>query len=153
MIAAAFSADGSVLAVAGEIVITLWDPEMNVLATVIGDSLEPIGSLSFVGKSNIVSTSRGSNPRVSVWSMSKLSITWSYKLHAEAITCAQDGSSFAVLACLPESSEVAEAKETMLQSKDGAILLFKVGDPVPVAFVKNFNLGILLFMASHQSPT
>ena len=54
-----------------------------------------------------------------------------------AITCAQDGSSFAVLACLPESSEVAEAKETMLQSKDGAILLFKVGDPVPVAFVKN----------------
>ena len=42
MIAAAFSADGSVLAVAGEIVITLWDPEMNVLATVIGDSLEVI---------------------------------------------------------------------------------------------------------------
>ncbi|GFS45286.1 transducin/WD40 repeat-like superfamily protein [Actinidia rufa] len=40
MTAAAFSADGSVLAVAAETVITLWDPEMNVLVAVIGDSLE-----------------------------------------------------------------------------------------------------------------
>ncbi|PSR85460.1 WD repeat-containing protein [Actinidia chinensis var. chinensis] len=153
MTAAAFSADGSVLAVAAETVITLWDPEMNVLVAVIGDSLEPIGSLSFVGKSEyIVSTSRGSNPQVSVWSMSKLSITWSYKLHAEAVTCTQDGSSFAVLARLPESSEAAEAKETMLQSKDGAILLFKVGDPVPVAtwFVKKSWGGGLAFL--HMNP-
>lgn len=39
MTAAAFSGDGSVLAVAAETVITLWDPLNNVLVAVIGDSL------------------------------------------------------------------------------------------------------------------
>ena len=38
MTAAAFSADGSVLAVAAETVITLWDPDRNSLVGVIGDN-------------------------------------------------------------------------------------------------------------------
>lgn len=40
MTAAAFSADGSVLAVAAETFITLWDPEKNVLLAVIGSARE-----------------------------------------------------------------------------------------------------------------
>ncbi|XAR63690.1 hypothetical protein NMG60_11023719 [Bertholletia excelsa] len=99
MTAATFSADGSVLAVAAETFITLWDPEKNVLVAVIGDSLEPIVSLSFLGKSDyLVSASRGSSPQLSVWSMSKLSVAWSYKLHAEAVAYTQLNSSFAILA-------------------------------------------------------
>lgn len=39
MTAAAFSGDGSVLAIAAETVITLWDPHSNLLVAVIGDSL------------------------------------------------------------------------------------------------------------------
>ena len=46
MTAAAFSADGSVLAVAAETVITLWDPKKNVLVAVIGESLEVIPAIS-----------------------------------------------------------------------------------------------------------
>lgn len=42
MTATAFSADGSVLAVAAETVITIWDPRKNVLVAVIGESLEVI---------------------------------------------------------------------------------------------------------------
>ena len=38
MTAAAFSSDGSVLAVAAETVITLWDPDKNVLVAVIGET-------------------------------------------------------------------------------------------------------------------
>jgi len=38
MRAAAFSADGSVLAVAADTVITLWDPNNNVLVAVIGET-------------------------------------------------------------------------------------------------------------------
>ncbi|KAF7121402.1 hypothetical protein RHSIM_Rhsim13G0225800 [Rhododendron simsii] len=154
--AAAFSADGSVLAVAAETVITLWDPEKNVLVAVIGDSLAPIESLSFLGKSeHLVSTSRGSNPQVSVWSMSKLSVSWSYKLHAEAVTCSPDDSSFAVLALLPESSKLTESNETTLQSKDGAILLFNVGDPVPVAtwFVEKSRGGGLSFLHTNRASS
>lgn len=37
MTAAAFSADGSVLAVAAETIITLWDPDNNVLVAVLGE--------------------------------------------------------------------------------------------------------------------
>lgn len=40
MASAAFSSDGSVLAVAAEKVITLWDPDRNTLLAVIGDSVE-----------------------------------------------------------------------------------------------------------------
>lgn len=40
MTAAAFSSDGSVLAVAADKVITLWDPDRNTLLAVIGNSLE-----------------------------------------------------------------------------------------------------------------
>lgn len=39
MTAAAFSADGSVLAVAAERVITLWDPDNNTLVGVIAEAL------------------------------------------------------------------------------------------------------------------
>ncbi|KAG7966151.1 hypothetical protein I3843_08G035500 [Carya illinoinensis] len=42
MTAAAFSCDGSVLAVAAETVITLWDPNKNVLVAVIGETLTSI---------------------------------------------------------------------------------------------------------------
>lgn len=42
MTAAAFSNDGSVLAVAAEKVITLWDPDRNILVAVLGDSYEVI---------------------------------------------------------------------------------------------------------------
>lgn len=38
MRAAAFSADGSVLAVAADTVITLWDPYNNVLVAVLGET-------------------------------------------------------------------------------------------------------------------
>lgn len=42
MTAATFSADGSVLAVAAETVITLWDPDRNILVAVIGDAFTVI---------------------------------------------------------------------------------------------------------------
>lgn len=38
MTAAAFSADGSILAVAAATLITLWDPDNNILITIVGDS-------------------------------------------------------------------------------------------------------------------
>nr|CAD1841477.1 unnamed protein product [Ananas comosus var. bracteatus] len=64
MTAAAFSADGSVLAVAAETVITLWDPDTNILVAVIGEALSPISKLSFVGKSEyLVSLSGVQNHR------------------------------------------------------------------------------------------
>ncbi|OMO71724.1 hypothetical protein CCACVL1_18085 [Corchorus capsularis] len=129
MTAAAFSADGSVLAIAAETLITLWDPYKNVLLAVLGETLTPIVSLSFVGNSdNLVAASCGSKAQLSVWSMSKLSLSWSYKLHIEALASAADLSSFAALALLPESSN-----ETTFDQRDGVILLYNATEPVPTA--------------------
>ncbi|KAL2497222.1 Transducin/WD40 repeat-like superfamily protein [Abeliophyllum distichum] len=149
MTAAAFSADGSVLAVAAENVITLWDPEQNILVAVVGDILEPITTLSFVGKSAyLVSASQGSNPQLTLWSMSKLSTSWSYKLNAEDVSCSLDGSTFAILALLPKTSESVEPAEGTLHGVDGAILLFNVENPVPLAtwFVSKAQGGKLGFI-------
>ncbi|KAH1067887.1 hypothetical protein J1N35_032874 [Gossypium stocksii] len=149
MTAAAFSADGSVLAVAAETLITLWNPYKNVLLAVLGETLTPIVNLSFVGKSdNLVAASCGSNPQLSVWNMSKLSLSWSYKLHIEAVASDVDLSSFAALVLLPESS-----KKTTFKGMDGVILLFNATDPVPTVIwaVKKAKGGALGFVQVNPS--
>ncbi|KAL8135453.1 uncharacterized protein LOC141713331 isoform X2 [Apium graveolens] len=148
MTATAFSADGSVLAVAAETVITIWDPKKNVLVAVIGESLEPISKVAFIGKSDyLVSASGGSKPQLSVWSMSKMCMSWSYKLHTEAITSTMGNSYFSVLGLIPKSSN-----ESTLHDGDGVILLFNVEDPVPVTtwFVSKARGGGLEFI--HLNP-
>ncbi|XP_057765313.1 uncharacterized protein LOC130986058 [Salvia miltiorrhiza] len=130
MTTAAFSSDGSVLAVAADKVITLWDPDRNTLLAVIGDTLEPITNLTFVGKSEyLVSASRGSNPQLTVWSMSKLCTAWSYRLDVEAITCSMDNSTFAVLAL---SKQIGSA-DASLQCGEGVILLFNAEKAVSLS--------------------
>ncbi|KAJ9162883.1 hypothetical protein P3X46_022623 [Hevea brasiliensis] len=154
MTAATFSYDGSVLAVAAETVITLWDPDKNVLVAVIGETLTPIVSLSFVGKSEyLVSASWGSKPQLSVWSLSKLSISWSYRLHVEAIASAADLSLFAALVFLPKSSKSSESNETIFRGRDGVILIFNAADPVPSAtwLVNKAKGGALAFLQVNQS--
>ncbi|PON75897.1 WD repeat containing protein [Parasponia andersonii] len=152
MTAAAFSADGSVLAVAAETVITLWDPENNVLVAVLGEIHTPITSLSFAGKSEyLVAVSRGLKPQLSVCSMSKLSVSWSYKLQVEDLACAVDLSMFAVLLLLPKSTGMG-SNEQKFQDRDGIILLFNVTDPVPVATwsVRKAKGGGLAFIQGNR---
>ncbi|KAJ6797873.1 WD repeat-containing protein 75 [Iris pallida] len=143
MTAAAFSADGSVLAVAAETVVTLWDPDKNALIAVTGDTLTPITSISFVGKSEyFVTLSQSSNPQLALWDLSKLSVCWSYKLFVEAVSCMEDGSQFAILA-LSNSSDQAASRD-----QDGIILLFDVKQPIPVAtwLVKKAKGGGMSFL-------
>ncbi|KAI5585435.1 hypothetical protein BDE02_06G145300 [Populus trichocarpa] len=150
MTAATFSSDGSVLAVAAETVITLWDADKNILVAVIGETLMPVVNLAFAGKSEyLVSASWGSKPQLSIWSMSKLSVSWSYMLHVEAIASAADMSFFAALALLPESSKW---NETSLKGRDGVILLFNASDPVPIFTwsVQKAKGGALAFIQANQ---
>ncbi|KAG6407349.1 hypothetical protein SASPL_130338 [Salvia splendens] len=154
MSTAAFSSDGSVLAVAADKVITLWDPDRNTLLAVIGDSLEPITNLTFIGKSEYLvsaSASRGSkssNPQLTVWSMSKLCVAWSYRLDIEAITCSMDDSTFAVLA---RSKPNGSADESSQHAED-MILLFNAEKAVPLSvwFVSKAQGGGLSFVSSDE---
>ncbi|XP_014509948.1 WD repeat-containing protein 75 [Vigna radiata var. radiata] len=149
MRAAAFSADGSVLAVAADTVITLWDPNNNVLVAVIGETPMPITRLVFAGSSDyLLSVSHGSKPQLSVWSMSKLAASWSYRLQIEAVSSAIDLSYFAALVLLPESNDCTF-------KGDGIILLFNVKDPVPVASwsVSKAKGGGLAFLKGEPSES
>ncbi|TKW29524.1 hypothetical protein SEVIR_3G401100v4 [Setaria viridis] len=143
MTSAAFSADGSVLAVAAESVITLWDPDNNALVGVIAETLSPVTNLSFVGTSVfLMSVCQSSRPQVTVWNVSNLSMQWSYSIYAEAACCSPDGNEFAVLALLscPDGGASTE--------QDGAILLFNAENPNPVASwsVKKARGGSISFV-------
>nr|CAB3462586.1 unnamed protein product [Digitaria exilis] len=141
MTSAAFSADGSVLAVAAEGVITLWDPDNNALVGVIAETLSPVTNLSFVGKSVfLMSLCQTSRPQVTVWNVSNLSMQWSYSIYAEAACCSPDGNEFAVLALLSSGETSTE--------QDGAILLFDAESPNPVASwsVKKARGGSISFV-------
>ncbi|KQJ85864.1 WD repeat-containing protein 75 [Brachypodium distachyon] len=142
MTAAAFSGDGSVLAVAAESVITLWDPDNNALVGVIAEALSPITKLSFGGTSAyLMSLSQSSKPQVAVWNVSNLSMQWSYTLFAEA-ACSSSKGEFAVLSLLsyPEGETPAE--------QDGVILLFNAENSNPILSwsVKKAKGGSLAFV-------
>ncbi|CAL1358828.1 unnamed protein product [Linum trigynum] len=154
MTAAAFSPDGSVLAVAAETVITLWDPDKNLLVAVIGEAIMPIVALSFVGNSDhLVSASWGSKPQLAVWSLLNLSTCWSYRLHVEAIASSPDSSSFAALVLLSDSGGVYDPNEKSHKTVDGLILLFNSAEPNPVAVwsVKKAKGGALAFIRNQSS--
>ncbi|KAL9243950.1 hypothetical protein vseg_017780 [Gypsophila vaccaria] len=153
MTAAAFSADGSVLAVAAETVITLWDPDRNYLVGVMGETEMPISNLSFVGKSEyVVSSSQGSRPQLSLWCSSKLNKSWSYNLSTEAIACMENDPCFAILTLLPASGVSHESDMSSTIPDDGVILLFDVSSPVPVAtwLVRKGKNGGLAFIKPNQ---
>ncbi|EES16340.1 hypothetical protein BDA96_08G180000 [Sorghum bicolor] len=148
MTSAVFSADGSVLAVAAENVITLWDPDNNALVGVIAETLSPVTNLSFVGTSVfLMSLCQSSKPQIALWNVSNLSMQWSYSIYAEAACCSPDGSEFAVLALLscPDG-------ETLTQ-QDGVILLFDAESPNPIASwsVKKASGGSISFVKGDVS--
>ncbi|KAL8166734.1 hypothetical protein V2J09_008233 [Rumex salicifolius] len=153
MTAAAFSADGSVLAVSAETVITLWDAERNYLVAVLSDSSAPIRSLSFVGNSEyLLSASQGSVPHLSVWSLPNLSLVWSYKFQVQAVACLENTATFAVLALFPSLSTQLNSHGSAACPRDGIILIFNAGHPDPVASwsVRKANGGGLVFLQSNK---
>lgn len=128
---AAFSADGSLLAVGASGLVTFWNPDTNSLVFVIGESpnLTSISALSFIPKSkNLVTVSKGSSPRLSVWNLSTLSIWWSYSISVEAIATDPNRPNFVVLVSLP-----IYIREKMKLKEDAVIVLFTTEDPIPVA--------------------
>ncbi|KAL0655060.1 hypothetical protein Bca4012_075644 [Brassica carinata] len=154
MTAAAFSGDGTVLAVAAENVITLWNPVKNMLLSVLGATLTPITKLCFVGKSEfLVAASNFPKPELSVWNTSKLSLSWSYGLRIEAVTSAVDSSTFAVLALVPKTFRKSKSKKNIFRGRDGAILLFNGSDPKPVSIwtVMKAQGGSISFLEGDKS--
>jgi NET1-associated nuclear protein 1 (U3 small nucleolar RNA-associated protein 17) len=108
ILAAAFSPDGSLLAVAASDLLTLWDPSTNGLIRVLSNSPQslPINHLAFVNQSNcLVTATSGDRPLLTVWDLKTLSVQWSQQIHVEALTVDPARPNFSVLAGVPSISK------------------------------------------------
>ena len=79
----------------------LWEePRLDLMIEFICCSwfVQSISALSFIPKSkNLVTVSKGSSPRLSVWNLSTLSIWWSYSISVEGSEPNTNCSSYSVL--------------------------------------------------------
>lgn len=94
---AAFSNDGSVLAVSYGHIITLWDPLTNVLRKTLSQSIpdETIESVAFVtGNPYLVASTRQS---LYVWDLIECEILWKIRISAQILMMDPASSCFAVL--------------------------------------------------------
>lgn len=108
ILAAAFSPDGSLLAVAASDLLTLWDPSTNGLIRVLSNSPEslPINHLAFVNQSNcLVTATSGNRPLLTVWDLKTLSVQWSQQIHVEALAVDPARPNFSVLTGDPSTSK------------------------------------------------
>lgn len=105
MLAASFSPDGSLLAVAASELVTLWNPATNSLVRVLSNTftssthpLSPIHHLAFVKQSNcLVTGSSHFRSLLTVWDLSTLSVRWSLSTSVESLTVDPVQANFAVL--------------------------------------------------------
>ena len=109
MSAAAFSQDGSLLAVAAGDTVTLWDPSSNALIACLGSPSanqgSPLSKLCFVSNSPyLVGYTTGANPSLIAWNLLTESVWWSYQLAVSALAADPSAGSVAV-AVLPRGSK------------------------------------------------
>lgn len=134
---AAFSADGSILAVAFKSIITIWDPYANCIRQVLAQpSSEHITTLRFAGDSPyLVAASTGF---FAVWNMLTCTVWWSYKLSASYVAVDK------------HSSKIAIACNQRLMDKS-LIVTFDAKSAVPLAMHKVNEACIGLAFLSRDS--
>lgn len=128
MVCADFSSDGTLLAIAAEQLITLWNPSSNGLVHVLGrTSVHMIKFLRFVPSTPyLVAASLGSPPELAVWNLETLSICWSYHAAVEALSVDPRGQYFSILgAAVVKKKENQKGSQTLL-------VVFNASSPVPL---------------------
>ncbi|KAL3695187.1 hypothetical protein R1sor_009263 [Riccia sorocarpa] len=154
ILAAAFSPDGTVLAVAAEELVTLWNPFTNGFLTSLVALPFPqkIKHLAFVHETKyLVATSTGKKPRMTVWHLPSLSIRWSSPVYVEALAVDPRNPVFAVIALTgrPTSETTEEGYENPVNRKS-VVAVFDPEDPTPISAwsLKEGIGGSLLFSST-----
>eukprot|EP01116_Phalansterium_solitarium_P023920 TRINITY_DN8595_c0_g1_i1.p1 TRINITY_DN8595_c0_g1~~TRINITY_DN8595_c0_g1_i1.p1 ORF type:complete len:1176 (+),score=463.09 TRINITY_DN8595_c0_g1_i1:143-3670(+) len=121
----AFSADGSLLAVAFGEVITLWNPATNVLLRelVAYPPTSEIRRVAFVPKSGYLVAS--SRERLYVWDLLTCTVYWSVALDVKEIAVDPEGGRFLV------STRPSDPRAGKKAAKADYLLLFETGSPSP----------------------
>lgn len=120
--AAGFASDGSLLAVAYDQIITLWNPYLNTLQGVLTQPPEnrPIRHLTFLKNSPFLIAA--TSDHLYSWNLLTCSVWWSYQLKVDRLVASQTNSNFMVTC----SNRVQGA------APQHRIMVFKPMDPKPV---------------------
>ncbi|OAQ26127.1 WD40 repeat-like protein [Linnemannia elongata AG-77] len=120
--AAGFASDGSLLAVAYDQIITLWNPYLNTLQGVLTQPPEnrPIRHLTFLKNSPFLIAA--TSDHLYSWNLLTCSVWWSYQLKVDRLVASQTNSNFMVTC----SNRVQGA------APQHRIMVFKPTDPKPV---------------------
>ncbi|KAL2613118.1 hypothetical protein R1flu_024810 [Riccia fluitans] len=153
ILAAAFSPDGTVLAVAAEELVTLWNPFTNGFLTSLAalPSPQKIRHLAFVHETKfLVSTSTEGKPRMTVWHLPSLSIRWSSPVYIEALAVDPRNPIFGVIALTGRPTENKEGYEDPVNRKS-VVAVFNPEDPTPINAwsMREGHGGTLLFSSTN----
>lgn len=121
--AASYSADGSLLAIAYQHIITLWSPDTNTLLTTLTapPDHEPVTKLSFLNDSHylVACTKR----RLFVWDLLTCQLKWTHVASIDTLTTDSRSSRFAIYAPHDLNTEsVAPAKTSTEGSKSASVM-------------------------------
>eukprot|EP00193_Tetraselmis_chui_P016806 CAMPEP_0177794212 /NCGR_PEP_ID=MMETSP0491_2-20121128/25517_1 /TAXON_ID=63592 /ORGANISM="Tetraselmis chuii, Strain PLY429" /LENGTH=807 /DNA_ID=CAMNT_0019316837 /DNA_START=58 /DNA_END=2481 /DNA_ORIENTATION=+ len=139
--AAAFSGDGSLLAMASGSSVSLWEPETNTkvaqLPAPVGGRT-PIRQLSFIrGSHFLVGASAGSGGSgggvLVVWNLLTLSVWWSYKMMAKHLVADPSAPRFALTVRSTPQQKASGGDGGAVAGGERLVLLFDPMQPYPVA--------------------
>lgn len=136
---ASFSSDGSLLAIANNHVITLWNPESTMLlSTLIYPSVnEHITKLAFIPNSQYLVAC--SKKRMFFWDLISCQIKWIHKIQVEILVVDQNSFRFAVL-CPPEFKldelQIRDSSKIENNSNlyDGYVIMFCAPSYIPTGY-------------------
>ncbi|MCO5553971.1 hypothetical protein L7F22_007497 [Adiantum nelumboides] len=137
MLSADFSTDGTLLGIAADEFITLWNPSTNGLLHVLGRSSTPaIKFLRFVPSTHYLVVASGGEPsELTVWSLETLSILWSYRIAVKALSVDPRGPYFSILGT---SNKLAKEKG-YLRDSPALVTVFDANNPAPHATWSVYN--------------
>ena len=123
LLAAAFSSDGSILAVASQDTVSLWNPDSNAMISTLAAPAGSEGSklcrLTFVADTPYLAAyTQGSNASLIVWNLLTESVWWSYALTVSAMAVDPESSCIAV--AVPAQHAEQAADKSKLHSKSDA---------------------------------
>lgn len=138
LLAAAFSSDGSVLAVASKDTVSLWDPNSNTmlstLTTPAGSEGSKLCKLLFVPNTPyLAGYTQGTNASLVVWNLLTESVWWSYALTVSAMAVDPDSSYIAVAVPAQHAEPAAKSSSNSNLGAGAQQRQVKAADMLPAA--------------------
>jgi len=153
---ATFAHDGSVLGIAAQDSITLWQVESNMLLGVLATQpqCKTIAGLCFVAQSpNLVAICRGSADTVVMWDLVTMQVVWTMQMQAQMLFTHPRHNHFGIVVPIERDYDNSDAQGGDLIVRPAHVLLFEGYGVEPIMGwrLNKTSVGYVQFMPSVQS--